>query len=116
MSSRTIRVTVKGAFDALTAEQRTALLADADKHQVTDAAFTEHGTITYDIAARPFFTFRYAGTAADEEGIPAVTAAARAAAVTWLEARGYAYKNLTTQTTDLSEVPLGKRGRRLAAG
>ncbi|WP_306213896.1 DUF6204 family protein [Actinoplanes sp. RD1] len=113
MSSRTIRVTVKGAFDALTAGQRAALLADADQHQVTDAAFTTEGTITYDIAARPFFTFRYAATAASEEDIPAVTAAASAAAVTWLETRGYAYKNLSTQTTDLSQVPLGPRGRRL---
>ncbi len=114
MSSRTIRVTVRGAFDALTAEQRAALLADAAQHDVTSAAFTSEGTITYDIAARPFFTFRYAGTARDEQDIPAVTARAEAAAAAWLGARGYAYKDLSSQTTDLSQVPLGKRGRREA--
>ncbi|BCJ49184.1 hypothetical protein Asp14428_06590 [Actinoplanes sp. NBRC 14428] len=115
MSSRTIRVTVRGAFDALTDAQRAGLLADADRHDVAYAAFTAEGSLTYDIAARPFFTFRYAGTVDDERDIPAVTARAEAAAVAWLTARGYAYKNLTSQAVDLSQTPLGKRGRREAA-
>lgn len=114
MSSRTIRVTVRGAFDALTEGQRAALLADAARHEVTSAAFTSEGTITYDIAVRPFFTFRYAGTAGDEQDIPAVTARAEAAAVAWLASRGYGYKDLSSQTTDLSQTPLGRRGRREA--
>lgn len=41
-----------------------------------------------------------------------VTAAAETAAAQWMTARGYAYKNLTSQTTDMSLVPLGPRGRR----
>lgn len=114
MTSRTIRVTVRGAFDALTDDQRTALLADAARHDVAYAAFTADGSMTYDIAARPFFTFRYAETVTDERDIPAVTARGQAAAEQWLSSRGYGYKNLSAQAVDLSQTPLGKRGRREA--
>ncbi|WP_239158629.1 DUF6204 family protein [Winogradskya humida] len=110
---KTIRVTVKGAFDVLTADQRAALLADAAQHDVAFAAFTAAGSLTYDIATRPFFTFRYEGTAEQDSDIAKVTAAAETAAAQWMNARGYAYKNLTSQTTDMSLVPLGPRGRRL---
>jgi hypothetical protein len=116
MSSRTIRVTVRGAFDALTDAQRATLLADAAAHDVMHAAFTTDGTITYDVGARPFFTFRFQATADDEQAIPAVTARAEAAAAGWLGSRGYAFKNLTSQTVDMSQIPLGKRGRKLSAG
>ncbi|MFI5494035.1 DUF6204 family protein [Actinoplanes sp. NPDC051859] len=115
MPARTIRVTVRGAFHALTPEQRDALLADAAAHDVAYAAFTADGTMTYDIAARPFFTFRYAATVEQESDIPAVTARAEAAAQQWLGSRGYDFRNLTSQTVDLSLTPLGKRGRREAA-
>jgi len=115
MSARTIRVTVRGAFDALTDAQRAELLADAARHDVAYAAFTADGSLTYDVAARPFFTFRFAGTVDDERGIPQVTARAEATAAQWMTARGYGFKNLTSQTVDLSQTPLGKRGRREAA-
>ncbi|MEV8503743.1 DUF6204 family protein [Actinoplanes sp. NPDC051475] len=115
MSTRTIRVTVRGAFDALTDAQRTALLDDAARHDVAYAAFTAEGSMTYDIAARPFFTFRYAETVDDERDIPAVTARGQAAAVRWLTCHGYAHKNLTAQAVDLSQTPLGKRGRKETA-
>lgn len=113
MSSRTIRVTVRGAFAALTAEQRAELLAGAAEHDVAFAEFTPEGTLTYDIAARPFFTFRYAGTVADEKDIPEVTARAELAAEAYLHDRGLGFKNLTSQTVDMSQTPLGSRGRRL---
>jgi hypothetical protein len=115
MSTRTIRVTVRGAFDGLTPEQRAELLARAPDHDLQGAAFTAEGTLCYDLAARPFFTFRYQATAEAEEEIPAITLAAEYAAETWLTDRGYGYKRLTSTTTDLSEMPLGARGRRAAA-
>ncbi|MEV6597983.1 DUF6204 family protein [Actinoplanes sp. NPDC051346] len=114
MGSRTIRVTVRGAFNELTTEQRAALLADAAAHDVAFAAFTADGSMTYDIAARPFFTFRFADSVDDERDIPAVTRRAEAAAVRWLTSHGYAFKNLTAQTVDMSLTPLGSRGRREA--
>jgi hypothetical protein len=115
MSTRTIRVTVRGAFADLTAEQRAELLARASEHDLHHAAFTAAGTLCYDLAARPFFTFRFEGSAETEEDIPAVTLGAEYAAETWLTDRGYGYRRLTSTTTDLSETPLGARGRKAAA-
>jgi hypothetical protein len=66
MSSRTIRVTVRVAFDALTDAQRADLLADAAAPDLAFAAFTADGTLSHDVAARPFFTFRYAETVLHE--------------------------------------------------
>jgi len=110
MSTRTIRVTVRGAFDALSAEQRTELRARAAEHDLAYAAYTAEGSLTYD-PARPFFTFRVAETVEREQDIPAVVARAEAAAAAYLGERGYGFKNLTSQAVDMSQVPLGKRGR-----
>jgi hypothetical protein len=115
MSTRTIRVTVRGAFDALDAEQRAGLLARAGEHDVAFAAYTAEGSLTYDIAARPFFTFRFARTVESEQEIPAAVRDAEAAAAAYLDEHGYGFKNLTSQAVDMSQVPLGKRGRKQAA-
>src|SRR5690349_20679202 len=115
MSERTIRVTVRGSFDALTDAQRADLLAHAAEHDVAFAAYTAEGSLTYDIAARPFFTFRVAETVESEQDIPAAVARAEAAAAAHLSGRGLGFKNLSSQAADMSQVPLGKRGRKLAA-
>jgi hypothetical protein len=115
MSSRTIRVTVRGAFADLTDAQRADLLSRAAEHDVAAAVHTAEGSLTYDIAARPFFTFRFAGTVEQEQDIPAEVARAEAAAAAYLDERGYGFKNLSSQAVDMSQVPLGKRGRKLAA-
>ncbi|GJF31798.1 hypothetical protein KNE206_44980 [Kitasatospora sp. NE20-6] len=116
MSTRTFRITVRGVFDGLTAEQRAALLADADAHDVLRAAFTTGGHLSYDIAARTAFTFRFADTGETDEDLLTAAARAEAAAEAWLTGRGYGFKNLRSQAEDLSQAPLGKRQRRGAAG
>jgi hypothetical protein len=115
MNTRTIRVTVRGAFADLTADQRADLLSRAAEHDVAAAVHTAEGSLTYDIAARPFFTFRFSGTVTQEQDIPAAVTRAEAAAEAYLTARGLGFKNLTSHAVDMSQVPLGKRGRRLAA-
>ncbi|MDX2702289.1 DUF6204 family protein [Streptomyces sp. PA03-6a] len=115
MSTRTFRVTVRGAFDGLTAEQRAELLARAPEHDVLHAAFTPGGHLSYDIAARPAFTFRFVDSGEAEEDILDATERAEEAARVWLDERGYGYKNLRSQAEDLSQAPLGKRQRRAAA-
>ncbi|BCY10359.1 DUF6204 family protein [Actinoplanes sp. L3-i22] len=112
--SRTIRVTVRGSFDNLTDEQKAELVANGGDDLLT-VEYTERGHLTYDLAARPFFTFRFAEQVAGEQEIPQATIRAEMKAVTWLEERGYGYKKITSQTVDMSEVPLGKRGKREAA-
>ncbi len=114
MSTRTFRITVRGAFDALTDAQRAALLADAAEHDVLRAAFTPEGTLTYDIAARPAFAFRFSATGEKEEDILEATERAEETAKSWLTARGYGFKHLRTTAEDLSQAPLGKRQRRAA--
>jgi hypothetical protein len=115
MSTRTVRVTVRGSFDRLTDQQRAELLAEAAEHDVMDARYTPEGHLSYDVAARPFFTFRFNDEVQRETDIPAATARAEAAAVAWLTERGLGYKQLSSHTVDLSEMPLGRRGRREAA-
>ncbi|QMU70486.1 DUF6204 family protein [Streptacidiphilus sp. P02-A3a] len=115
MSTRTFRITVRGVFDQLSGEQRAELLARAAEHDVLQAAFTAQGHLSYDIAARSAFTFRFQDSGEAEEDIAEATERAEAAAGTWLAERGYQYKNLKSQAQDLSQAPLGKRQRRAAA-
>ena len=115
VSTRTFRVTVRGAFTNLDVAQRDELLAHAAEHDILRAAFTADGHVTYDIATRPFFTCRFeaTGDTAGDIGPAATRAEARARA--WLTERGYGFKNLAAQAEDLSDMPLGKRERHAAA-
>lgn len=115
MSTRTFRITVRGAFDGLSADQRAELLARAAEHDVLRAAFTPEGHLSYDLSARSAFTFRFLESGEKEEDILEASERAEGAAKAWLAERGYGCKNLRTQAEDLSQAPLGKRQRRAAA-
>ncbi|WP_330334034.1 DUF6204 family protein [Streptomyces sp. NBC_00536] len=115
MSTRTFRITVRGAFDGLTPEQHAELAARAPEHDVLRAEFTTEGHLSYDIGSRPFFTFRFLDSGEKEEDILDAGARAELAAEAWLTEHGYGFKNLKSQSQDLSLAPLGKRGRRAAA-
>lgn len=115
MSERTFRVTVRGSFDALTADQRAALLAEAAEHDVLNSAFTEEGKLTYDLAMRPFFTFRYLEHGEREEDIVPAGERAQAKAEEWLVERGYGYKGLKVSAEDMALMPLAKRQRKAQA-
>lgn len=115
MSERTFRVMVRGSFDALTAEQRAELLARAAEHDVLNAAFTAEGSLTYDLAMRPFFTFRYLEHGEREEDIVAAGELAQAKAEAWLAERGYAHKGLKVSAEDMALMPLAKRQRKARA-
>lgn len=115
MSTRTFRIMVRGVFDGLSADQRAELLARAAEHDILSASFTPEGHLSYDLAARPAFTFRFLDSGEAEEDILTATAHAEETATAWLTERGYGYKNLRAQAEDLSQAPLGKRQRREAA-
>jgi hypothetical protein len=115
MSNRTFRVTVRGSFDALTEDQRTALLAEAAEHDVLNAAFTAEGQLTYDLAARPFFTFRFLEYGEREEDIVTAGGSAQTKAELWLTERGYGYKGLKVSAEDMELMPLAKRQRKARA-
>jgi hypothetical protein len=113
--SKTIRVTVRGLFDGLSAEQLAELVAEQGEHDFLKTEYTTAGYLAYDLPARPFFTFRFAEQAADDAGIALAVARAEEKTAAWMARRGYPVKGLTAQAVDMSEVPLGRRGRREAA-
>jgi hypothetical protein len=115
MTSRTIRVTVRGSFDNLSEAQLAELVAAQAEHDFLRTEYTADGYLAYDLPARPFFTFRYAEQVDDEADIPKAATRAEARAAAWMAEHGYPVKNLSTQTVDMTTVPLGKRGRREAA-
>jgi hypothetical protein len=113
MTTRAIRVTVRGVFDALTDQQRAGLLAAAAEHDISYAEYTPEGHLSYDIAARPSFTFRFLASAEDEAGVPDAAARAELTAEEWLTTHGYGYKRLTSTVVDLSQAPAGARQRKM---
>jgi hypothetical protein len=114
MTSRTIRVTVRGSFADLGAAQLAELVAARAEHDFLRTEYTPEGYLAYDLPARPFFTFRFAEQVAEESDIPQASARAEAKALAWMAERGYEVKNVTAQTVDMTTVPLGKRGKREA--
>ncbi|MDY7090717.1 MAG: DUF6204 family protein [Actinomycetota bacterium] len=113
--SRAVRVTVRGSFDNLTAEQMSSLTAAAADHDFMNTQYTTDGYLSYDLPARPFFTFRFAEQAADADEVPQAAMRAQIKAEDWMAEHGYPIKNVTTQAVDMAEMPLGKRGRREAS-
>lgn len=106
MSVRVHRVVVRGQFDALTAQQRSALLAEADQHSFHTVAYTEWGTFIYEpnLVA---FNFRYEVRADDDADAdppvdPAAVGLAKAQAS--LAEWGLGHKRLRATATDMSQV------------
>jgi len=112
VTSRAFRIKVRGEFKNLTPDQRAELLASASEHDALAASFTPEGHLSYDLAVRPFFTFRFSDSGESDEDIVAATERAEAAAEAWLNERNLAFKLLTSQAEDLSKAPMSKRQRR----
>jgi hypothetical protein len=114
MTSRTIRVTVRGFFDGLSETQTAELVAEQADHDFLNTVYTAEGYLAYDLPGRPFWTFRFVGEVTEEADIPQLAVRAEDRAVAWMTGRGYPVKNVSSQTVDMSQVPLGKRGRKEA--
>ena len=114
MSTHTFRITVRGFFDALTQAQRSELLAEADQHDILRTAHTPTGHLSYDLSAREEFAFRFLDTGEEEDDVTAATRRAETVAATWLDDRGYEFKNLRSQAVDLATAPLSKPQRQAA--
>lgn len=104
MSVTVHRVVVRGHFADLTAEQRAALLAEADDHSFHRVAYTEWGTFIYEpnLVA---FNFRYEVRIDDEaDPPPDPIAVGVAKATASLAEWGLGHKHLTATATDMSQV------------
>jgi hypothetical protein len=109
MSVSVHRVVVRGHFADLTAEQRAALLAEADQHSFHQVAYTEWGTFIYEpnLVA---FNFRYEVRTDSEhddhvgDDAPDPVAIGLAKATASLTEWGFGHKYLKASATDMSEV------------
>jgi len=106
MGIRIHRVVVRGQFDDLTDEQRAALLAEVDEHDLFRSAFTEWGTFTYD-ERLVAFNFRYEvrttdDADADAHGDPVAIglAKARSSLAGW----GLGAKHLRAVASELTAI------------
>ena len=112
---RIIRVTVRGMFDKLSAEQTAELLAEQDQHSFLNTRYTAEGYLSYDLPGRPGFAFRFADEVDEESQVATAETRAELSALEWMSGRGFAVKNVSVQSVDMAEVPLGKRVRKEAA-
>jgi len=73
MSARAFRITVRGVFLELRADQRAELLACAPEHDILRAAFIPEGHLSCDLPVRPCFAFRFLDSGEAEEDILVAT-------------------------------------------
>ncbi|MEV0328196.1 DUF6204 family protein [Micromonospora echinospora] len=110
MTRKTYQVIVRGTFAPLDEEQRAALLAEADEHDVFGARFTEEGTVTYERSLLTF-TFRCVVPATDEDEEAVVIGRAEALAAAAVRGLGADHRDLTSVSTDLDSIKIRRRGR-----
>ncbi|MFB6392140.1 DUF6204 family protein [Polymorphospora lycopeni] len=108
MAHKTYQVIVRGRFAPLDGEQRTALLARADEHDVFRARFTEEGTVTYERSLLAF-TFRCVVPAAEEDTEAVVIGKAEALAAAAVSKLGAGYRDLRSVSTDLDDIKIRRR-------
>lgn len=103
------RVVVRGQFADLTEDQRAALLAEVDDHDIFRSSFTEWGTFTYDERLINF-NFRYEvriDPEADDADDPTEVGMARAQAS--LAEWGLGAKHLRATAADMAAMWTDRR-------
>ncbi|SIR94812.1 DUF6204 family protein [Micromonospora avicenniae] len=108
MARKMYQVIVRGKFAPLDDEQRAALLAKADEHDVFRAKFTEEGTVTYERSLLAF-TFRCVVPATEEEKEAAVIGRAETLAAAAVRKLGADYRDLKSVSTDLENIKIRRR-------
>ncbi|BCL16037.1 DUF6204 family protein [Micromonospora sagamiensis] len=109
MARKSYQVIVRGRFAPLDDEQRAALLAKADEHDLLRAKFTEEGTVTYERSLLAF-TFRCVVPATEEDDDAVVIGRAEALAVAAVRQIGADYRDLRSVSTDLDNIRIRRRG------
>ena len=110
MSRKSYQVIVYGKFTPLDDDQRAALLAVADEHDLFRAKFTEEGTVTYERTLLTF-TFRCVVKADEEDKTTEIVARAEELATTAVRALGADVRDLRSVSTDLETIKIKRRGR-----
>jgi hypothetical protein len=111
MTDRSYRVLVYGTFDDLDDAARQRLVAERDAHDLLRAAFTDAGTLTYELPIRTF-TFRCVvhetvEDATDSGARARADAQTRARAV--LDDAGLGYRDLRATETRTDDIVIRRR-------
>ncbi|MFE0098698.1 DUF6204 family protein [Streptomyces sp. NPDC059009] len=110
-TQHTYRVIVRGAWEALTDEARTRLLAEAAAHEgLAGMKFTPEGTLSYDRALK-HFSFRYVIESDAEDGEEMAGAIAEDRAETTLRELAYGHGALRSTVTDLDTMKINRKRR-----
>jgi hypothetical protein len=101
--SHIFRVTVRGRFFGLSEASRASLKMAEDEHDVSRAAFTREGTLTYD-AKVDFFSFRYEVRPPGERADEVAAQLALSEVERFMNTMGLGYRDLKVTTSDMSKV------------
>src|SRR3984957_14000993 len=100
---RIMRVTVRGRFGELSDQALGYLHANQDEHDVSRAAYTLEGTLTYD-ALIDFFSIRYEIRLGENDPDQLAAARANSEADLFLRTMGLAYRDLKTAVMDMADM------------
>lgn len=109
-TQHTYRVIVRGAWDGLTEESRSRLLAEQDAHGLTSMRFVPEGSLTYDTPLK-HFSIRYLVESDAGDGEEMAGALAEDLAQTALRALGHSHGELRSQVTDMDTMKINRKGR-----
>jgi hypothetical protein len=109
VSLRTYRVTVRGVFDGLDDDQRSALREQLAEHDLFSSAFTEEGTLTYDGQLSAFSHRVVVQVEAGLQEEDDAHAAGQLSAMERLDAAGLGYRRLRSAVTCTDDVKVRRR-------
>lgn len=97
------RVTVRGQFKELTAEQRQRLLQQLDAHDIFLSRFTHEGTFTYD-RQLVAFNFRYEVRVRGADSRQKALDDAELRALSFLEQKGLGHRIIRVEAMDMADM------------
>jgi Family of unknown function (DUF6204) len=98
-----MRVTVRGRFGDLGSDAVAYLRSNLEEHDVSRAAYTLEGTLTYD-ALIDFFSLRYEIRLSENDPDQLAADRAIAEAGLFLRTMGFTFRDLKTTVIDMAEV------------
>ncbi|MFI0977012.1 DUF6204 family protein [Streptomyces sp. NPDC021093] len=110
-TQHTYRVIVRGAWDGLSEESRTRLLAEQDVHGLTSMQFAAAGSLTYDVPLK-HFSMRYLVESDAADGPEMASAIAEDRAESALKELGHAHGELRSTATDMDTMKINRKTRR----
>ncbi|MEU8887999.1 DUF6204 family protein [Streptomyces sp. NPDC048442] len=110
-TQHTYRVIVRGAWDGLSEDSRSRLLAEKDAHGLTSMQFAAEGSLTYDVPLK-HFSMRYLVESDAVDGPEMASAIAEDRAESVLKELGHGHGELKSTATDMDTMKINRKARR----